>query len=239
MPNTNTSDDRIIEQPEQRSAPSGDDRLQERPTAQVFSTGRPQDSAVDVVNPPLAPRLYRVGAALCDGLVALVCALPGLGCLLAAGAPGGPLVMVASFLTLGSAVPVLGLLSARDVMNWLHAMVDLEMVSREMERVGIALFLFCLLALAIYQIYLLASRGQTIGKRLMGVRIVNATDNGNPGFVRAVLLRLWVPYFIGGIFIIGGCFFWADIVSLAFWKDRRSLRDRIAATKVVRVAPRR
>ena len=80
---------------------------------------------------------------------------------------------------------------------------------------------------------MLSMRGQTIGKRLLGIRIVRFGDGSNPGFVRAWLLRSLVVGLIGTLPMVGNVFM---IVNYAFIfrADRRCLHDLIADTKVVK-----
>jgi uncharacterized RDD family membrane protein YckC len=82
----------------------------------------------------------------------------------------------------------------------------------------------------ILQWILLSLRGQTLGKIAMGVQIVDQLDGSNPGFFKAVVLRLLVrrllsiiPLFalIDVLFILG--------------EDRRCIHDLIAGTKVVAI----
>ena len=89
------------------------------------------------------------------------------------------------------------------------------------------------LALAIVQIYLLSTRGQTIGKKIVSVKIVRYADNSSPGFVYACLLRAIVPGMISGVPIVGGIFSLVDICFI-FGEERRCLHDLIAGTKVVK-----
>ena len=89
-----------------------------------------------------------------------------------------------------------------------------------------------LAAILLIQYTLLSLRGQTLGKLAMRVRIVRATDGGNPGFVRAVVLRNIVRHLLSAVPILGGLFALADIVAI-FGKERRCLHDRIAGTRVV------
>lgn len=88
------------------------------------------------------------------------------------------------------------------------------------------------LALLAIQIYLLTTRGQTIGKKMMSVKIVKYADGSNPGFVHACLLRLIVPGFINGIPIVGSIFPLVDACFI-FGEERRCIHDLIAGTKVV------
>lgn len=94
--------------------------------------------------------------------------------------------------------------------------------------------LFALLGLQILQWSLLASTGQTLGKRLRRIRIIKI-DGSQAGFGAGVVLRSWlmmifVALMIGipvaavdPFFILGG--------------ERRCLHDYIAGTRVVRVLP--
>jgi uncharacterized RDD family membrane protein YckC len=98
---------------------------------------------------------------------------------------------------------------------------------------GIAVMGLCGLALLIVQIYLLTTRGQTIGKKLMDVRIVNFDDESNPGFVKVFLLRILVNGLIGAVPIVGLVYSLVDICFI-FRDDRRCIHDLIAGTKVVK-----
>lgn len=83
------------------------------------------------------------------------------------------------------------------------------------------------------QIYLLTTRGQTMGKKLLGIKIVNFDDESNPGFVKAFLLRALVNGLIGCVPVIGAVYSLVDICFI-FREDRRCLHDLIAGTKVVK-----
>lgn len=84
-----------------------------------------------------------------------------------------------------------------------------------------------------YQIYLLASTGQTIGKRALGLRVVLVKDDSNGGFVPNVLLRGLAPSLLMAIPYIGRLILIADILFI-FRDDRRCLHDHIAGTRVVK-----
>lgn len=89
------------------------------------------------------------------------------------------------------------------------------------------------LGLLITQIYLLSTRGQTLGKKIVGVRIVRFEDNSNPGFLHACLVRLLVPSLLNSIPILGFVFFIIDSCFI-FRDDRRCIHDLLAGTKVVK-----
>ncbi len=99
--------------------------------------------------------------------------------------------------------------------------------------VGMGLMGLGAVALLIIQIYLLTTSGQTIGKKLMSVRIVGYLDDTNPGFVKAFLLRVFVNGLIGAIPFLGLAYTLVDICFI-FRGDRRCIHDLIAGTKVVK-----
>src|SRR5262249_54560367 len=84
------------------------------------------------------------------------------------------------------------------------------------------------------QVVLLSLRGQTVGKLALGIRIVDAKDGSNPGFFRAVLLRILVPTLIGTVPLLGRVSFWVAVLCL-FGDDRRRTHDAPAGTKAVDV----
>jgi uncharacterized RDD family membrane protein YckC len=90
-----------------------------------------------------------------------------------------------------------------------------------------------MLPVAVVQMALLSLRGQTLGKMLMGVRVVDQDDGRNPGFVRAVLMRQVLPGMIVALPCLGRVFWLADCLCI-FGEERRCFHDLIAGTKVVR-----
>lgn len=81
------------------------------------------------------------------------------------------------------------------------------------------------------QWYLLATAGQTLGKKMLFMRIV--TDDGQlPGFIRAVLVRNWVRGFLCAIPFFGGVFGLLDVLFI-FSGSRKCLHDHLAGTRVV------
>jgi uncharacterized RDD family membrane protein YckC len=94
--------------------------------------------------------------------------------------------------------------------------------------------------------YLLETRGQTIGKWLLGTRIVRADNDEVPTLARTLGLRygtltLGLPATLC-VFVWAGAIPYPLIVfglidiALVFRRDRRCLHDLIAGTKVVAVA---
>jgi uncharacterized RDD family membrane protein YckC len=89
-------------------------------------------------------------------------------------------------------------------------------------------------AFGLFQIFLLSRRGQTLGKMVLGVRIVRRRDGSNAGFGHAVILRYVVPRLIGCVPVLGQLFTVIDVLCI-FGEGHRCLHDVIADTKVVEV----
>lgn len=81
--------------------------------------------------------------------------------------------------------------------------------------------------------YWLAKHGQTIGKRVVGTRIVNADDEQLPSFQRLLALRYGVVS-LASLIPVAGSFLALIDVLFIFRADRRCLHDLIAGTKVIR-----
>ncbi len=98
---------------------------------------------------------------------------------------------------------------------------------------AIVLVAFALMTvLAIYQWYLIATTGQSLAKKWLGIRIVRV--DGTPlGFLYGVFLRSWVTQLVAALIPLGGLI---DPL-LIFGDDRRCLHDHIAGTKVVVAIP--
>ena len=151
---------------------------------------------------PLATRTSRLGAALLDMAIGVIFVLPG-------------------WLLLGNDL-VMRL--ARG--DWPDD-IDLGRVGG-----GLALLGFALLVLFVIQTWMVAVRGQTIGKRIAGIRIVRFRDDAHAGFLHGVLLRSWLPGLVSVIPFIGSVFPLVD-AGFIFGVQRRCLHDLIADTKVI------
>ena len=144
----------------------------------------------------LAGRGQRLAAAILDGVIGIVCAIPimvlfGMFDYLKAGRP------LPFTLTLASTVS------------------------------GIVLFV-------VVHGYLLKTHGQTVGKKLIGVRIVDL-DNQLPRFGKLIGLRYLPIWAVTVIPVIGQILPLIDALFI-FRKDRRCLHDLIAGTRVVRAS---
>jgi uncharacterized RDD family membrane protein YckC len=79
--------------------------------------------------------------------------------------------------------------------------------------------------------WLIYSKGQTIGKRIVGIKMVTLKDEV-PAFYSSYCLRYLLNSFLMLIPFIGGIYSICDILFI-FSGDKRCLHDRIAGTKVV------
>lgn len=91
------------------------------------------------------------------------------------------------------------------------------------------------LALMVLQIYLLATRSQSLGKVVMKTQIVDVNTGQPAGFVACFLLRALVNGLIGGIPCVGPIYSLTDICFI-FREDRRCIHDLIASTVVVDIS---
>lgn len=98
------------------------------------------------------------------------------------------------------------------------------------EATGDSVAILLLLGYWAFQAWLLATTGQTLGKRVVAIKVV-ALDGSNAGFWRAVVAREWGPQLLW-LFLLKPLF---DLVSVLvmFGSDRRSLYDYLARTVVV------
>jgi uncharacterized RDD family membrane protein YckC len=81
--------------------------------------------------------------------------------------------------------------------------------------------------------YTLKQSGQTLGKKIQGIRIADL-DNGVPDFGRVVALR-YLPVAAVALIPVIGSFLPTLDVLFVFRADRRCIHDLIAGTKVVKV----
>jgi len=101
--------------------------------------------------------------------------------------------------------------------------------------VGLGLLLVGGLVSFVVQIYLLATRSQTLGKFVMKTQIVDINTGKPAGLVNTLVLRLVVNGIIGAIPCIGLIYSIVDICFI-FREDRRCIHDLIASTRVVDIS---
>lgn len=82
--------------------------------------------------------------------------------------------------------------------------------------------------------YLLATAGQTIGKRLVKTRIVSVHDEKILPFMKVVSLRYLTIWVISQVPLLGQIFGLANVLFI-FRADRRCIHDHFAGTKVISI----
>ena len=102
---------------------------------------------------------------------------------------------------------------------------------------SLAVSLLTLAFVVVYEVGMVATRGGTIGKLLLGARVVDA--NGvSPPPVRAAFLR-WLPNAVAIVPLIGPVAAMAMVLASLLWiftdPARRSIFDRVGETFVARV----
>ena len=85
------------------------------------------------------------------------------------------------------------------------------------------------------QVYLLATRSQTIGKLVMKTQIVDFQTGVRADLVHALLIRAIANGLIGAIPCVGAIYSIVDICFI-FREDRRCIHDLLAKTVVVDIS---
>ena len=82
--------------------------------------------------------------------------------------------------------------------------------------------------------YFLATSGQTVAKRMLGMQIVSVEDNRTLPFGKLIGLRYAPLYLVGLIPVLGNLIGLINPLTI-FGNERRCLHDYVAGTKVIRV----
>jgi uncharacterized RDD family membrane protein YckC len=184
------------------------------PSTTPIAPGTPAMVAADVA---LADRGTRLLARFIDWVIEFVCAIPGAMIL------GPEFVKLAISVAQGNEP-------------------DIEQLDYQRLALGVAVLAAGWLALLAVQVWMLATRGQSIGKRITRIRIVRVEDGSNPGFVHAWVMRELLITAIG--IALGMIPFLGLLLRPAFhivdwcliFRDNQScLHDQMAKTKVVKV----
>lgn len=183
-----------------------------------------------------APRLSRLFAVIADGIVSIL-----------VGALGAITVPVASFLGIldREALAATGLF----LQQLARASATGEWAGLQVPPSAYAFILtagFPAMIFGFLQLQWICTRGQTVGKRLLGIRIVNSEGHA-PGFFRGVVLRGWIPLAMSlyAVNLAGDTFFFSDMTQIGirvlsfanivaiFMEPPRCLHDHLAGTYVV------
>jgi len=175
------------------------------------------DAPATVVPHELAERGTRLGARLIDWAFEIIASLPGMLML------GGQFVQLVVSAAKGEKP-------------------DLEQLDLQQLVLGLSVLMLGSLALLVVQIVMLSTRGQSIGKRIVGIRVVRIVDGSQAGFVHAWVKRELLITIIGALLgfvipVLGLALRFGFHVTdwcMIFRDDRRCLHDLIAGTIVVK-----
>lgn len=84
------------------------------------------------------------------------------------------------------------------------------------------------------QVILLMRRGQTLGKMIMGIRILDIRSNAVPTFFNLIFTRTFLTMIGYSLSVVGIVILAIDLMMMLTNKEHLSLHDRIAKTYVVR-----
>ena len=88
-----------------------------------------------------------------------------------------------------------------------------------------------IIVIIVIQLALLGTRGQTIGKIALKIRIVDAQTGAHPGWARLVLLRAIVNGILTSIPFLGTIYWIVDSLFI-FRADHRTIHDLYSGTRV-------
>ena len=168
-------------------------------------TGETMPTSVSTPDLPMAGLPLRFTAALIDGVLQWICWMPA------------------------------SIAASRIISDRLadHESLSLEMVfNASAESFGKSVPFLAMLV--VVQTVLLCRRSQSVGKLLMGLRIVSIQDGAPAGPLRAYVLRGLLTWVIECVPLVGKLYWLVDSFSI-FREDQRCIHDLIAGTKVVKI----
>ena len=183
-------------------------------------TGEPSPESASIEPAPAGPvradRGARLMARLIDWVIEIMCAIPG-------------------GILLGSEVLKLVVAASQGKEP------DFEQLDLPRVILGASVLFLSWLALLAIQVWMLSTRGQSIGKRILGIRVVKV-DGSPAGIVHAWLMRealITVIGMVAGFIPFVGPIFLRPAFHLVDWclifrDDQRCLHDTIATTIVVK-----
>ena len=184
-----------------------------RAWVKLGATARKGEAAVTLAEPGQG---WKAGDRVIDWVIEFLCAIPG------------AMILGPEFLKLAISVAQ-------------GNEPDIEQLDYQRLALGVAVLAAAWLALLAVQVWMLATRGQSIGKRIMRIRIVRVEDGSNAGFVHAWVMRellitaigisLGMIPFLG--LLLRPAFHIVDWC-LIFRDNQACLHDQMAKTKVVK-----
>ena len=128
-----------------------------------------------------------------------------------------------------------GEMSFRDMYFWLIELQTNEIstsksINSSPEGFQILLIVLSFFSVIFIQARLLVRDGQTIGKKIIGIKIINAFNLGKVKLINFIFIR-WIFFEILSVLPFGTIIVLADVVFI-FRKDRRCLHDMLSGTVV-------
>ncbi|MBM32074.1 MAG: hypothetical protein CL764_04355 [Chloroflexi bacterium] len=128
-----------------------------------------------------------------------------------------------------------GEMNFRDLYFWLIELqtndrVSVNIINNSPEGFQILLIVLSFFSVIIIQSRLLIRDGQTIGKKIIGIKIINAFNLGKVKLINIIFIR-WIFFEILSFLPFGTIIVLADVVFI-FRKDRRCLHDMLSGTVV-------
>ncbi|HMB43443.1 MAG TPA: RDD family protein [Luteimonas sp.] len=111
-------------------------------------------------------------------------------------------------------------------------LISLADDNKTMKYVGIALMVIVILGLLAYNCVLLHRNGQTIAKKMLGIKVVRR-DGSPVSLGRFFALRFLPVSLLGAIPLVGGLVSLTDALMI-FGEERRCLHDQFADTIVIK-----
>ena len=128
-----------------------------------------------------------------------------------------------------------GEMSFRDMYFWLIELQTNEIstsksINSSPEGFQILLIVLSFFSVIFIQARLLVRDGQTIGKKIIGIKIINAFNLGKVKLINIIFIR-WIFFEILSVLPFGTIIVLADVVFI-FRKDRRCLHNMLSGTVV-------
>lgn len=193
------------------------------PVMSASSSAAAEGGAATASDPQLASRGRRLAARLLDWIFGLLCKLPGI-------------LMIGSYFLQPNVL--------QTIVNTATSGRRLTPEDLDLPRLipGLIVIGCGWLVGLVTEILLMSFRSQSVGKLIMGIRVVRVTDGSPAGFVHAWLLRECVMTVIGAVIsvlpVLGPILLYPGFSitdwCLIFRGDHRCLHDLIAGTKVVK-----
>lgn len=140
-------------------------------------------------------------------------------------------------LTIVALSPVITHLNLDAIAEKSGSFEGMQALMNNVPEMNVLIAMVLLLVIAVAQTALIIKRGQSIGKLILGTRIVDQESGIRPNAMNTFVLRSFVIGLLYNLPFIGMIIMVADLAMLVFSPERISLHDRLAKTLVVEARP--